>query len=99
MNPWTEWKKADGSAVSVSGDPSYGTLQLNEACYGPVVDLSTAATRLFSVENNKYAAGSGTATKQIRGSDAPFLWDDALPEWETPPVQHRWRYVQIRLTS
>jgi len=56
--------------------------------------------KVFTITPNKYQAGQGTATLQIRGSaDTYFEVDDNVIAWQnyTGTFHEDWKYVQIRV--
>jgi peptidoglycan/xylan/chitin deacetylase (PgdA/CDA1 family) len=93
----------NGSAVipDVVGDVDWGKLKLDllgQEGRSAVYDLGAAATRKFTLTENRYGSGAESATIQIRGDTSSFLQDDGLPAWETytTPVSKGYRYVQAR---
>ena len=96
----------NGSAVipDVVGDVDWGKLKLDllgQEGRSAVYDLGAAATRKFTLTENRYGAGAESATIQIRGDTSAFVQDDVLPAWETytAPVSKGYRYVQVRATT
>ena len=55
--------------------------------------------RTYTVTQNKYGSGYGSATVQIRGSETSFNQDDVLPAWEnySSSVMREWQYIQMRV--
>jgi hypothetical protein len=96
----------NGSAVipDVVGDVDWGKLKLDllgQEGRSAVYDLGAAATRKFTLTENRYGTGAESATIQIRGDTSAFVQDDVLPAWETytAPVSKGYRYVQVRATT
>ena len=91
-----------GFKILLSAD-DWGKIQLavGEDGHSGVYDFSTAASRLITVTENKYGAGQGSATVQIRGQAAIFAQDDGAPAWETytGATFEGWRYIQVRATK
>ena len=96
---WKKWDDGSAGAITVSGDADWGKgeLAIGEEMRSPVYDLSEISTRTFTLTENKYGAGSGTATLQYRGQDASFDQDDVGPAWTeyTVPFDLSCRYFQI----
>lgn len=98
---WQTW--SDGAAgipnVTVNADWGKLSLQLSGAeGRSAVYDLGSAATRKFTLTENRYGTGAEDALLQIRGDTSSFLQDAVLPVWETYSVaiSRGWRYVQVR---
>jgi len=87
----------------VIGDADWGKVQLAVGASGHsgVYDFGTATSRLITVTEDKYGAGQGSATVQIRGQAAIFGQDDGAPSWENySGIMFRdWRYIQVRATK
>lgn len=98
---WSTWSDGAGGDPTVDGDPDWGKLYLacGEEGRSLVYDLSDVTPRIFTLTENRYGAGQGTATLQIRGQAGVFNQDDGEPpNWEnyTVPIIRSWRYVQVR---
>lgn len=89
-----------GGKPTIIGDQDWGQLELDitEEGRSAVYDFGNSNNRTITVTENKYQAGQGTATLQIRGQGAAFLQDDVAPAWETysSSVNRTWRYIQVR---
>jgi len=101
---WQTWSDGAGAIPNVTINPDWGKLSLQTAGAegrSAVYDLGSAATRKFTLTENRYGTGSGSATLQIRGDTSSFVQDDAVPAWETysAPISRGWRYVQVRETT
>lgn len=98
--PSIGWSDGAGSQQSVSGDASWGKLELADGEEGrsQVYDMGDAYTRTFTLTENAYGTGQGDADLEIRGSDSSFAQDDALPAWNAyvGPTTQAWRYIQVR---
>lgn len=86
----------------MQGDASWGKLELDvgEEGRSAVYDLGAAGEYIYTLTENRYGTGEGTATLQYRGHvDTAFNQDDALPAWNdyTIPFTVTWRYIQVRL--
>ena len=94
------WSNGAGAAVTVSGDASWGKMELDigEEGRSQVYDLGAVYTYTFTITENRYGTGSGTATLQYRTDTSAFLQDDVGPAWTTytVPFAVSCRYVQIR---
>lgn len=99
-SPWTLWDDGAGGPATVSGDSSWGKLNLGigTEARSRVYDFGDANSRQYYLTENRYGTGQGTATLQIRGDTAPFIQDDNSVTWETytVPITRFWRYVQVR---
>lgn len=97
---WQTWSDGAGGGCVIIGDADWGKLQLslNDEGRSDVYDFGNVDNRTITVTENRYGAGQGSATLQIRGQAAVFLQDDALPAWENyvAPINHTWRYIQAR---
>jgi len=98
---WQTWSDGSGGIPLVSGDQDWGRLALTTLGgqgRSAVYDLYNEDLRKYTVTLNRYGAGMGDATLQIRGSTSSFVQDDVSPDWEdyTIPITRSWRYVQIR---
>lgn len=94
--PWATW----AGTGAITGDPDWGKLQLDigENGYSRVYDFGNNSSRTYTLTENVYGSGSGTATLQIRGQEAPFAADSGSPAWDnySSPQLETWRYVQVR---
>ena len=94
------WSNGAGASVTVSGDASWGKMELDigEQGRSQVYDMGAVYTYTFTITENRYGTGSGTATLQYRTDTSAFLQDDANPAWTTytVPFAVSCRYVQIR---
>jgi hypothetical protein len=98
---WSVWQVEGGGAVTVTGDPDYGSISIDvgDAVVSDVVDTGDATLKYFILTKDKYGAGSDVSIS-IRGSDTPFNALDASPSWtsyDMEYVQAAWRYVQVKL--
>ena len=97
---WQTWSDGAGGNPTIIGDANWGKLQLslNEEGHSRVYDFGDESDRTITVTENRYGAGQGSATIQIRGQAAAFDQDDVLPNWEnyTIPTNKTWRYIQVR---
>ena len=97
---WVLWSDGSGGSANILGDADWGKLQLgsSDEARSQVYDFGNGVLRLLTLTENRYGTGQGTATLQLRGSATPFNQDDVTPTWEnyTIPVQHDWRYIQVR---
>jgi len=101
---WQTWSDGAGAIPNVTINPDWGKLSLQMAGAegrSAVYDLGSAATRKFTLTENRYGTGSGVGLLQIRGDTVAFIQDDDIVDWETytAPVSHAWRYVQVRETT
>lgn len=101
---WQTWSDGNGNVPDISGNADWGKLKLDlsgEEGRSPVYDLGSAATRIFTLTENRYGTGSEDATLQIRGSATIFTQDTVEPTWITysAPTSQTWRYVQVRETT
>lgn len=101
---WQTFSDGAAGIPDVVGDVDWGKLKLDllgEEGRSAVYDLGAAATRKFTITENRYGTGAESATIQIRGDTSSFLQDDVLPAWETytVPVSKGYRYVQVRATT
>jgi hypothetical protein len=101
---WQTFTNGAGIIPDVVGDVDWGKLKLDllgQEGRSAVYDLGAAATRKFTLTENRYGSGAETATIQIRGDTSAFVQDDVLPAWETytAPVSKGYRYVQVRATT
>jgi hypothetical protein len=98
---WTTWKAEGGGAVTVNGDPDWGSVEVPSGTpvYGPVEDTGDVTEKRFTVQQNKYGTGSGVAKAYLRGQATTFLWNDVSPTWTeyTTSVVATWRYAQAKL--
>lgn len=98
---WQTYSDGAGSVPEIEGDVDWGKIVLEgaEAGYSAVYDFFNADTRNYTLEVDKYGAGSGSGTVQIRGSATSFAQDDGAPAWETytGAIERDWQYVQVRL--
>ena len=99
--PWTTWSDGAGGDPTIDGDPQWGKLKLlvSEEGRSEVIDMGTLVERIYTIDENLYGTGSGTATLQIRGDSSVFTQDSGEPpNWEdyTVPITRTWRYVQVR---
>jgi len=82
------------------GDQNWGKMALDSSEEGrsKVYDFGNANARTYTLTENKYGSGSGSAILQIRGSSTPFNQDDISPSWETYtiPINREWQYIQVR---
>lgn len=97
---WPTWDDGAAGPPSIVGDANWGKLQLYSGweARSNVVDLGAADVRIYTLTENKYGTGQGSATLQIRGDTVIFAQDDALPAWinYTIPITQSWRYFQVR---
>ena len=98
---WATWSDGAAGAPTIVGDADWGKLQLviGEEGRSAVYDLGDSVERIYTVTENRYGTGQGSATLQIRGSADAFSQDDGEPpNWEsyTEPVTRSWRYIQVR---
>jgi len=97
---WTTLDDGAAGAITVSGDADWGKMELDigEQGRSAVYDLGDVAARTFTLTENRYGSGSGTATLQYRTDTSAFVQDDILPAWTTytVPFAVSCRYVQIR---
>lgn len=97
---WQLWDDGSGGPAVITGDPDWGklTLQLNAEGRSNVYSFGNENSRNISIVSNRYEAGSGTATLQIRGQADIFTQDDNVLAWEnyTIPVAKTWKYIQVR---
>lgn len=103
---WQTWSDGAAGVPDVDGDVDWGKLKLDynpsgEEGRSAVYDLGSAVTRTYTMTEDRYGSGSGSAVLYIRGSGASFSQDDATPVWEeyTAPVAADWRYVQVAVTT
>jgi hypothetical protein len=100
---WTTWDDGSGGAITVIGDANWGKLELNGGEEGRslVYDFGNSILRTFTLTENKYGTGQGSALLQIRGSDTVFTQDDNVIEWVnyTAPTNQSWRFIQVRTTK
>lgn len=103
---WQTFGSGGFGDITVVGDSDWGQLTLgasNDEARSAVYDLTTSASRTFSLNVDYYGSGhgSGNVTIQIRGDTSSFSQNDILPAWETyaSPISRSWRYVQIRATT
>ena len=71
---------------------------MNEKGHSKVYDFGDAVDRIITLTENRYGAGQGTATLQMRGQAAVFTQDAANPAWEaySAPASKDWRFIQVR---
>lgn len=86
---------------TIIGDADWGKLELLVAEEGrsEVYNFGNALPRIYTLTEDFYGAGQGTATLQIRGDTDPFVQDDGEPpNWEAyaAPITRDWQYVQVR---
>lgn len=98
---WQVWDDGAAGAPTIIGDQHMGELQLsgNDEGRSPVYDFGNNNTRTYTLTRNRYGAGQGDATLQIRGGNALFAQDDGEPpNWNdyTVPLQAAARYIQVR---
>lgn len=102
---WQTWSDGDGGTPDVSGSVDWGKLLLDindgEEGRSAVYNLGSSATRKFTLTENRYGSGSGSAVLEIRGDTSSFNQDADSPDWEiySAPVSKTWQYVQIRLRT
>jgi len=100
---WQTWSDGVGGIPDVTGDADWGKLHLDldEQGRSKVYDFGNSDDRGITITENRYEAGSGSATIQIRGHDTVFLQDDIAPVWEnyTVTVNKTWRFIQVRTTN
>jgi hypothetical protein len=101
---WQTFTNGAGVIPDVVGDVDWGKLKLDllgQEGRSAVYDLGAAATRKFTLTENRYGTGAETATIQIRGDTSSFAQDDVTPAWETytAPASKGYRYVQVRATT
>lgn len=89
-----------GGIPTVIGDQDWGQMELDitEEGRSIVWDFGNGNNRLITITENRYQAGQGTATMQIRGQAGVFLQDDVGPAWENyvAPIAKTWRFIQLR---
>lgn len=98
---WALWKKSNGDAAWITGDPDYGKLATyrNDICLSNVIDTEVYGTKILHVDKNVYGTGSGIGpTISIRGSNDSFDYDATSPEWEEyiDGMRRQWRYMQLK---
>lgn len=98
---WQTWSDGAAGTPDVEGDADWGKLKLDllgEEGRSEVYDLGSAATRTFTLTENRYGTGAEDALLQIRGDTSSFAQDDETPAWENyvVPISRGWRYVQVR---
>ncbi len=98
---WATWSNGAGGAPSIVGDANWGKLELTVGTEGRsgIIDMGDALERIYTLTENLYGTGQGTATLQIRGDINPFTQDSGEPpNWEnyTVPLTRAWRYIQVR---
>jgi hypothetical protein len=98
---WTQWEESNGVPVTVTGDPDYGSMQIDSGtpCYSPVVQNVSGLRRAFEVVQNKYGSGSGNVNVYIRGSNSSFAKWDANPTWNlySGETKQDWNYIQLKV--
>ena len=98
---WQTWRDEVGNVPTIIGDADWGQLELefNEAGRSKVYGFTSTVKKLFTLTTNRYQAGQGTATIQIRGSATYFTQDDNVISWidYTAPTGYEWKFVQIRV--
>lgn len=98
---WQTWSDGAGGTPTILGDSDWGKLKLvsGEEGRSAVYNIGTTGTYIFTLEENRYGSGTGTATLQIRGDTTSFSQDDVVPTWEnyTVPISRYWNYTQVRL--
>jgi hypothetical protein len=98
---WQTWSDGAGGIPNVVGNIDWGklSLQLSGAeGRSAVYDHGSALLRTYTLTENRYGVGSGSADLQIRGDTSIFAQDDVYPYWEdyTIQISRTWRYVQVR---
>lgn len=101
---WQTWSDGAGGIPDVQGNIDWGKLELDlsgEEGRSAIYDMGSAITRQYTLTENRYGVGSGSAALQIRGDVASFTQDDNVVDWEdyTVPISRGWRYVQVRETT
>lgn len=101
---WQTWSDGAASVPTIDGDADWGKLKLDlsgEEGRSAVYDLGSAATRTFTLTENRYGTGENDAVLEIRGSETSFTQDANVPVWEeyTGAISRYWRYVQVRETT
>jgi len=101
---WQTWSDGAGSVPTITGDADWGKLKLDltgEEGRSAVIDTGSAASRTFTLTENRYGTGEESATLQLRGDTSVFLQDAETPDWEnyTTAITRTWRYVQVRATT
>ena len=88
---WQTFSDGGGGVPTIDGDQSWGKMLLVSSQEGrsAVYDFGNSDARTYTLIENKYGSGSGTATLQIRGSLTSY----------TDPINREWRYIQIRETE
>jgi hypothetical protein len=83
---WQTWSDGAGSPPTVTGDSDWGKLKLDlsgEEGRSAVYDLGSAATRTFTLTENRYGTGAEDAILQYRTSTTAFTQDAVTPAWTT----------------
>jgi len=98
---WATWSDGAAGSPTIIGDADWGKLQLvvSEEGRSEVYNYGNSLPRIYTITENFYGTGQGTATLQIRGDTASFNQDDGEPpNWEnyTVPITRSWQYVQVR---
>jgi hypothetical protein len=98
---WQTWSDGAAGIPLVEGDQDWGKLALpltGAEGRSAVRDMGSSMTRIYTLTENLYGTGSGSARLEIRGDTTSFLQDDTAPVWEaySAPISRNWRYVQIR---
>lgn len=96
------WQTWNGTG-SITGDVDWGKLNLDsgETGYSQVYDFGNDNSRQYTITNNRYGTGQGSATTQVRGDIDVFSPTDEFPVWQTysTPFIETWRYIQVRITK
>ena len=98
---WAVWSDGAGGSPVIDGDADWGKLKLilGDEGRSNVIDLGVATELIFTLTENLYGTGSGSATLQIRGDINVFTQDSGEPpNWENYaiPITRTWRYIQVR---
>lgn len=99
---WQVWSDGAGGDPTIIGDQDWGKIELEktEIGHSSVMDLANTDDKLITVTYDEYEAGSGgLGTIYIRGQATVFDRDAVSPSWEeyTGPVNHIWRWMQVKL--
>ena len=98
---WQTFSDGAGGTPTIIENNAWGKLTLDAAEEGrsSVYNLGDSNGRTYTVTQNKYGSGYGSATVQIRGSETSFNQDDVLPAWEnySSSVMREWQYIQMRV--
>ena len=100
---WATWSDGAGGAVTVMGDPDWGTLFLGRGvvAHSPVHHFNALDSHTTLTKNKYGAGGVGSFKVYYRESNTPFLQDDGSPVWSlyTNPVRLTNAYRQVKLVG